>query len=95
MTLQDYYHDLAENVVGPPHDSDEWALEFLGVPWLEAIMEAFDDDASGYVTIAEVNKLMDLRPVSLSWRCVLELIPPHFCLTRHLPVYHTGLHTGR
>ena len=71
MTLQDHYRDLFERTAadaGDPVTSDEWALEFLTMTWLEPIMEAFDDDASGYVTIAEVNKLMDMRPPNLDWR---------------------------
>ncbi|RPD59334.1 hypothetical protein L227DRAFT_576182 [Lentinus tigrinus ALCF2SS1-6] len=70
MTLQDHYRDLFEHAVASQEDpvtSDEWALEFLNMAWLEPIMEAFDDDASGYVTIAEVNKLMDMRPPDLNW----------------------------
>ncbi|TFK81228.1 hypothetical protein K466DRAFT_558153 [Polyporus arcularius HHB13444] len=70
MTLQDHYRDLFDHTVAGPGDpvaSDEWALEFLNMAWLEPIMEAFDDDASGYVTIAEVNKLMDMRPPNLNW----------------------------
>ncbi len=73
MTLQDHYRDLFDHTVAGPGDpvaSDEWALEFLNMAWLEPIMEAFDDDASGYVTIAEVNKLMDMRPPNLNWRLV-------------------------
>ena len=50
---------------------DEWALEYLGLNWLRPLMEAFDDDVSGYVSITEVNKLMDMCPPSLNWRCVL------------------------
>ena len=70
MTIQDLYREMADE---PDYSlgrasSDEWALEFLNIAWLQPIMEAFDDDASGYVTITEVNKLMDLRPPTLSWR---------------------------
>ncbi|KAM5533055.1 hypothetical protein V8D89_013270 [Ganoderma adspersum] len=37
------------------HDEDEWALEWINTIRLQAIMEAFDDDGSGLITIAEVN----------------------------------------
>ena len=50
--------------------NDEWALEYMSLNWLRPLMEAFDDDASGYVTITEVNKLMDMRPSSFTWRFV-------------------------
>ena len=59
--------------------SEEWALEYLGLSWLRPLMEAFDDDASGYVTITEVNNLIEMRPESLAWRYVL-------CM--HLQVLH-------
>ena len=74
MTLQEYYRELYDHAApGSQNDdrdngSDQWALEYLGVTWLQPIMEAFDEDSSGYVTTSEVNKLMDMRPLSLSWR---------------------------
>ena len=74
ITLQDHYRDQFDfSINKAPNEAvsgDQWALEFLSVGWLDPIMEAFDDDVSGYVTIAEVNRLMDMRPSSLSWRCV-------------------------
>ena len=71
MTLQDHYRDefeLATHEPGTAVSMDEWALRYLGTDWLPSIMEAFDNDASGYVTITEVNRLMDLRPPHLGWR---------------------------
>ncbi|KAM5542277.1 hypothetical protein V8D89_004150 [Ganoderma adspersum] len=71
LTLQDHYRDLFDNATNAERPdaiaNDEWALEYLGLNWLRPLMEAFDDDASGYVTITEVNKLMDMRPSSLTW----------------------------
>ena len=34
---------------------DAWAIGFIDVIWLQPILEAFDDDASGFITITEVN----------------------------------------
>lgn len=74
MTLQEYYRELYDHAApcsqndDGDNGSDQWALEYLGVTWLQPIMEAFDEDSSGYVTTSEVNKLMDMRPLSLSWR---------------------------
>ena len=70
MTLQDHYRDEFERTAHAPGavSTDQWALKYLNSQGLWPIMEAFDDDASGYVTITEVNKLMDLRPPSLGWR---------------------------
>jgi len=44
---------------------DEWALEYLTVTRLQAISEAFDDDASGFITVQEVNSFTTARP--LGW----------------------------
>lgn len=48
--------------------ADAWALEYVSNARLQSIIEAFDDDASGFITIAEVNKLMSQRPKG--WRYV-------------------------
>ena len=50
------------------HDEDEWALEWINTVRLQAIMEAFDDDGSGLITIAEVNHFTASCPKD--WRCV-------------------------
>ena len=72
VTLQDYFRDQFEFALSTTGSkvlaSDEWTLKYLDLEWLQPIMEAFDDDGSGYVTISEVNRLIDLRPLSLSWR---------------------------
>lgn len=49
-------------------DRDEWALKYINIRRLQAISEAFDDDGSGFVTIAEVNELT--RSCPEDWRCV-------------------------
>jgi len=45
---------------------DEWALVYLNALKAQAISEAFDDDASGFITVAEVNSFTTSRP--LDWR---------------------------
>ena len=49
---------------------DKWALEWINVNRLQAITEAFDDDASGFITITEVNSFTASRPKD--WRCVFH-----------------------
>ena len=49
-------------------DQDEWALECINMNRLQSIAEAFDDDSSGFVTIAEVNQFTSSRPKD--WRYV-------------------------
>jgi len=46
--------------------SDQWALQYIGVNYVRSILEAFDDDASGFVTVKEANNLTRSRP--LDWR---------------------------
>ena len=70
MSLQEFFGELFDLAAPGISDSDQWALEYLGVSWLQPLMDAFDEDASGYVTIAEVNRLMDTRPSELTWRYV-------------------------
>ena len=50
--------------------TDAWALDYISVLYLQPIMEAFDDDGSGYVTVAEVNTFVDAVPSSIKWRSV-------------------------
>lgn len=49
-------------------DEDRWALQYLGVPHLQQIVEAADDDGAGYVSIHEVNEFARRRPED--WRFV-------------------------
>ncbi|KAH9891309.1 hypothetical protein C8Q73DRAFT_650960 [Cubamyces lactineus] len=71
MTLRDYYRDVIEEARRAPGEqpilNDEWTLAFLGPTWFQSMFEAFDDDASGYITIAEINKFMEQRPAALKW----------------------------
>ncbi len=80
MTLRDHYRDKADSVAmssfTPGAANDDWAFEFINAKYLQPIMEAFDDDGSGYVTYQEVNEFVDSRPIKLNWRCVPLLI--HF-----------------
>jgi hypothetical protein len=76
LALRDYYLDKilqTEGVVDLNTDSihtssnpDAWAIKYIDLTWLQPIMEAFDDDASGFITIAEVNTFTSSRPVQ--WR---------------------------
>jgi hypothetical protein len=55
MALRDYYQEGGADSATKteqPHE-DDWALAYLNVSRLQPISEAFDDDASGFVTVAE------------------------------------------
>ncbi|KAI0668784.1 hypothetical protein C8Q78DRAFT_1081152 [Trametes maxima] len=43
-------------------EHDEWTLEYISVTRLQAIIEAFDDDASGFITVGEVNAFTASKP---------------------------------
>ena len=74
MTLRDHYKERAESAAlanfGGSQRSDDWAFEFINAKYLQPIMEAFDDDGSGYVTYQEVNEFVEERPSTLDWRYV-------------------------
>lgn len=67
--------------------SDQWALRYVGVNYVRSILEAFDDDASGFVTVKEANNFTRSRP--LDWRWALE---NSYCIpfSSYEPVFRTG-----
>ncbi|KAF8273627.1 hypothetical protein EI94DRAFT_1563512, partial [Lactarius quietus] len=73
LALRDYYLEQlaaeAEGVIGLGASSvngsrnpDAWAIKFIDVSRLQPILEAFDDDASGFITISEMNRFTSSRP---------------------------------
>ena len=48
------------------NEHDEWALEWINVTRLQPIVEAFDDEASNFITVTEANDLTTARP--RDWR---------------------------
>lgn len=78
MTLRDHFREKVEDVklaiASGSYDflgmakTDNWALRYVGVSYLHSIMEAFDDDGSGYITISEVNAFTRGLPSALGWR---------------------------
>jgi hypothetical protein len=49
-------------------NSDAWAIKFIDLAWLQPISEAIDDDASGFISVNEVNRFTSSRPAD--WRFV-------------------------
>ena len=70
MALRDYYIEKDVGEAGPLKGPDSWAVEYINIGRAQCILEAFDDDASGFVTIHEVNNFTRSRP--RDWRCVLS-----------------------
>ncbi|KAI0644514.1 hypothetical protein C8Q79DRAFT_777234 [Trametes meyenii] len=67
LALRDFYLQQADDQYTPQtivraHPDDKWAIEYLDVSYISALIEAFDDDASGFITINEVNRFTSSRP---------------------------------
>ena len=52
--------------IGNSTNPDAWAIKYIDVKWVPPILEAFDEDASGFITVSEVNRFTSSRPVD--WR---------------------------
>ena len=87
MTLRDNLSDIIsriDNSKGDKKDlttllTDDWAFQYISVAYLQPIMEAFDDDGSGYTTVFEVNRFTDSLPPKITWTYVtitLQVIGP-------------------
>ncbi|KAI0043931.1 hypothetical protein FA95DRAFT_1627537, partial [Auriscalpium vulgare] len=76
LALRDYYlekmQDEAPKIKGitvmkdERTDTDAWAIKFIDVTHLQRILEAFDDDASGFITVSEMNRFTSGRPIDWS-----------------------------
>jgi hypothetical protein len=77
LALRDYYleklnpetngvSDMGTSAISNSTNPDAWAIKYVDVMWVQPILEAFDDDASGFINIAEVNRFTSSRPVE--WR---------------------------
>jgi hypothetical protein len=58
--------DMGTSAISNPTDPDAWAIKYIDVMRVQPILEAFDDDASGFITVTEVNRFTSSRPVD--WR---------------------------
>lgn len=70
MTLRDQYRERAHPSSTSLYEvtPDDWAFEYINTKYLQPIMEAFDDDGSGYITYQEVNEFVEAMPEELNWR---------------------------
>ncbi len=70
-------------------EDDAWTLEYIDLMHIQPIIEALDEDASGYVTIQEVNQFTTSRPKG--WRYVATTAPhcnaSHCCSLLHWMAY--------
>lgn len=77
MTLRDNFREKGEENSNGIEALEDWALKYIDATWLQSIMEAFDDDASGYITVAELNRFTDAKPDSLDWRYAISTLSFH------------------
>ncbi|EED77713.1 predicted protein [Postia placenta Mad-698-R] len=74
LALRDYEQERREEKlrkeatfqVAPTFDPDAWAFDWITVKRLQAITEALDDDASGFITVTEANNFTSSRPADWS-----------------------------
>ncbi|KAI0301375.1 hypothetical protein BC826DRAFT_989073 [Russula brevipes] len=76
LALRDHYLEelTSENVdlgmdnsaISSSSNPDAWAIKFIDIMWVQPILEAFDDDASGFITVSEVNRFTSSRPADWS-----------------------------
>ena len=88
LALRDYYLEklalestsargiCASTITGSQHP-DAWAIKSIDIR-LQPILEAIDDDASGFISIDEMNSFTVSRPAD--WR----LVPLHKTLILYL-----------
>jgi len=57
---------MGTTVINNSTNPDAWAIKYVDVMWVQPILEAFDDDASGFITVTEVNRFTSSRPAD--WR---------------------------
>jgi hypothetical protein len=79
LALRDYYLEkfasestsvrgISTSAITGSQHPDAWAIKFINIMRLQPILEAIDDDASGFITIEEMNRFTVSRPAD--WRLV-------------------------
>ena len=95
MSLKDYYVEKTTGESGSSKSPDSWAIGYINIGRARSILEAFDDDASGFVTVTEVNNLTRLRP--RDWRYAvapqvdrIHSVYPHHSLPHWIAYWAIG-----
>ena len=77
LALRDYYMEelapestfifsLSGSTITDSPNPDAWTMKYIDIARLQPILEAIDDDTSGFITIGEINRFTSSRPVD--WR---------------------------
>jgi hypothetical protein len=74
-------------------ESDAWVLEHINVTHVQPIIEAIDQDGSGFISVQEANKFALSRPKGM--KCVVVLTSAINSSDIFLKDFFTGLLTGQ
>ena len=66
LTSESDIPDASASAISSSTNPDAWAIKYIDVMRVQPILEAFDDDASGFITVTELNRFTSSRPVN--WR---------------------------
>ncbi|TFK50545.1 hypothetical protein OE88DRAFT_1736072 [Heliocybe sulcata] len=56
-----------QEILRPINAGDRWALQYIDIVRLQPLIEALDDDASGFISVQEANHFSDPRIRPKSW----------------------------
>lgn len=65
-------------------ESDEWVLDYIDVAYVQPIVEAMDEDGSGFISVKEANSFALARPKGLRSRFNFD---PHIPLLKFFGQY--------
>lgn len=88
IALKDYYLEKAARCSGTPTVSDCLAVKYINTSHARNILEAFDGDGSGFMTVNEVNRFTQSRP--LGWRYAPFSLVCKAYLLIHTEAFPTG-----
>ena len=88
MSLRDHYTEKGAEESGSFKGADSWAIKYLNIGRTTSILEAFDDDASGFITIREVNRFTGLKPQD--WRYGFSSEMYKACSLTRIVAFPTG-----
>jgi hypothetical protein len=57
--------------------NDQWALAYIKILRVQSLLEAFDDDSTGFVTVKEANEFTSSRPKD--WRYPVDIFISSVC----------------
>ncbi|KZV67466.1 hypothetical protein PENSPDRAFT_611329, partial [Peniophora sp. CONT] len=67
VALKELYDDRVRAGDGSVTDDEIWAIEYIDLQYARPISEALDEDASGFVTVAEMNRFTAALTTTPKW----------------------------